>query len=187
MKIELKNAQPLFVITGAMGSGKSTIVRQLRTLGFCCVDEPAREILKEQRAIDGEGVYDKDKKLFKELMLSRSLLRYEEMKDKQTPCFFDRGIPDNVAYARLFELDDSADMRASKLYRYNTNIFLLPAWKDIYATDDERTISFEEAHNFGEAISSIYRGLGYKLIEVPFDTPSARAKFIINYVLDILS
>ncbi|MCS5709156.1 AAA family ATPase [Candidatus Berkiella cookevillensis] len=187
MKIALKNAQPLFVITGAMGGGKSTIVRQLKTLGFFCVDEPAREILKEQRAIDGAGVYDKDKRLFKELMLSRSLLRYEQMANKQIPCFFDRGIPDNVAYARLFELDDSADMKASEVYRYNTNVFLLPAWKDIYAIDDERTISFEEARDFGEAVSSIYRGLGYNLIEVPFDTPSARAKFIINRVIDILS
>lgn len=186
MGTDAKNTQPLFVITGAMGGGKSTIVRQLKTLGFSCVDEPAREILKEQRAINGDGVYDKDKKLFKELMLSRALLRYTQMQDKQFPCFFDRGIPDNIAYARLFGLDERADTKAAGLYRYNTNVFLLSGWKEIYVTDDERTISFEEANRFGETIRAIYKALGYNLIEVPFDTPASRAKFIINHVLDIL-
>lgn len=186
MNADLKSAPQSFVLTGAMGAGKSTILRQLRILGFTCVDEPAREILKEQRAINGDGVYDKDKKLFKELMLSRSLLRYSQMTDRHFPCFFDRGIPDNIAYARLFGLDDSADSKAADIYRYNTHVFWLPAWKEIYATDDERTISFEEAHKFGEDISAIYKKLGYNLIKVPFDTPSSRTKFIMNQVLDIL-
>jgi kynurenine formamidase len=37
------------------------------------VPEFARETISEQRAINGNGVYDKDSLLFKELMLSRAI------------------------------------------------------------------------------------------------------------------
>jgi predicted ATPase len=47
-----------FVVTGAPGSGKTPILRELVRLGFLGVNEPAREILAEQRAIGGDGIYD---------------------------------------------------------------------------------------------------------------------------------
>ena len=42
-----------FVITGAPGSGKTLVLRELVKVGFLGIDEPAREILAEQRAIGG--------------------------------------------------------------------------------------------------------------------------------------
>jgi hypothetical protein len=65
-----------FVVTGAPGSGKTPILRELVRLGFLGVDEPAREILAEQRAIGGNGVYDKDPQLFCDLMLERAVADY---------------------------------------------------------------------------------------------------------------
>ena len=50
---------------------KTPILRELVRLGFLGVDEPAREILAEQRAVGGNGVYDKDPQLFCDLMLER--------------------------------------------------------------------------------------------------------------------
>ena len=45
-----------FVLTGAPGSGKSTIVTVMRHLGFSCIEEPARQILAEQRSINSAGL-----------------------------------------------------------------------------------------------------------------------------------
>jgi predicted ATPase len=47
------------IITGAMGSGKSTILQLLKQDQFKVVPEPAREILAEQRSIQDEGVKEK--------------------------------------------------------------------------------------------------------------------------------
>ena len=62
------------ILTGAPGSGKSTTIKKLRELGCLCINEPAREIIAEQRSIDGQGLSEKEPKLFIELMLSRAIL-----------------------------------------------------------------------------------------------------------------
>ncbi len=85
-----------FVVTGAPGSGKTPILRELVRLGFLGVNEPAREILAEQRAIRGNGVHDKDPQLFCDLMLERAIADYQRLGGAGEPAFFDRGIPDMV-------------------------------------------------------------------------------------------
>ena len=60
--------------------------------------------------------------------------------------FFDRGIPDTLAYARLIELDDREYIElAVDKYRYSEQVFILPPWESIYHTDKERKQSFDEA------------------------------------------
>ena len=40
------------------------------------------------------------------------------------------------------------------------------------------------ADRFGEVIREVYAGLGYILVDVPRDTPQARARFIAGRVAD---
>ena len=89
-----------FVVTGAPGSGKTSILWELVRLGFLGVNEPAREILAEQRANGGNGVYDKHPQLFCDLMLERAIVDYQRLGGAGEPAFFDRGIPDMVALRR---------------------------------------------------------------------------------------
>src|SRR6185436_18055323 len=87
------------VITGPPGSGKTPIVRELVASGFTGVAEPAREVIAEQRAIGGDGVYDKNPRLFLNLMMSRAVADFRRMSGASSPSFFDRGIPDMIGYA----------------------------------------------------------------------------------------
>ena len=91
-----------FVLTGAFGSGKTALLGLLQNRGFEGITEPARQILAEQRSIDGNGLPGRDARLFVELMLSRMLAEYHRMKGSTAPPFFDRGIPDMLAYASVF-------------------------------------------------------------------------------------
>jgi predicted ATPase len=160
------------VITGAMGSGKSTLLVELCKLGFTMVPEPARIVLAEQRAAGGDGVPERSPQRFCNLMLDRMKSDYDE----HPSAFYDRGIPDLVGYAHLFGLEPPrVDDR-----RYHDRVFVLPAWREIYATDDERKMTFEMAEAFGEDVRRIYEGLGYEIVNVPKDTPDARALFIMG-------
>src|SRR5262245_54447360 len=145
-----------FILTGAFGSGKSTLLEHLRTLGFAGIEEPARPILAEQRSVDGDGVPERDARLFVELMLSRAMGDYRRMDGATAPVFFDRGIPDMLAYASLFGFDYPAGENAARKYRYARRVFFAPAWEQIYACDDERTVSFEAANHFGDAVRAVY-------------------------------
>ena len=172
-----------YVLTGAPGSGKSAIVDRLRSFGFAGLGEPARQILAEQRSFGGRGVPEKDAGLFTQLMLSRSIFEHRRMRQKKFPSFFDRGVPDVVAYADLYELNTAPARAASQAYRYNRLVFFVPSWADIYCQDDERKMTYDEACRFGRSMRRVYQDLGYDLVEVPRDTPEGRADFILTEIM----
>jgi predicted ATPase len=78
-----------FLLTGAFGSGKSTLLELLQLRGIWGIVEPARQILAEQRSIRGNGVPEKDLRLFIELMLSRMLDAYRQSGRLLGPILFD--------------------------------------------------------------------------------------------------
>lgn len=176
------NKDNYYVLTGAFGSGKSTVLALLKQRGFLCVNEPAREVLKEQRSFNGSGVPEKDPALFAELMYKLSALSYDSFKSENAPVIFDRGIPDLIAYAEIFGLDPSEYLAAAGEYRYNANVFCFNAWPDIYVNDDERRADFETSHKFGELVKKIYIQTGYNVVDVPFTDIVNRTGFITDKV-----
>lgn len=166
------------LLTGAMGAGKSTLARALEARGLPVVQEPARQILAEQRRFGGAGVPETDPKLFVELMLSRALYFHGAHRATPGPVLFDRGVPDIIAYAELFGLDTAPYRRAAQAYRYAQIAFLAPDWPEIYATDDERKMPYDEARAFGARLRDIYTELGYALVELPKAPVEARAAFV---------
>ncbi len=171
-----------YILTGAMGSGKSTVLKELKTLGMTVVDEPARQIISEQRSIHGRGLYDKDAPLFCELMLSRSIAQHNMHAQTKQPTIFDRSLADNICYMELFGLDATPAIKAAQLYQCHRQVFMLPAWQAIYTTDEDRTMSFEQAKAFGESLHRVYLQLGYDVLEVPKVAPFQRAEFILAHL-----
>ena len=171
-----------YILSGAMGAGKSAVISRLRDRGIPCVPEPAREILAEQRLIQAMGVPEKKVDLFSMLMLSRSIHNYYENSAMEKAVVFDRGIPDMIAYASLFDLDESPYVNAANEFRYNPTVFYLPAWEDIYTNDSERKMSFEDAKAFGAVVRSIYEDLGYRILEVPRLSIEERVQFLLARV-----
>ena len=171
-----------FLLTGPPGSGKSTVLRRLQAQGFGVVAEPARQVLAEQRHIDGRGSPDRDARLFVDLLTSRAVCQYREMETSKAPVFFDRGVPDGIAYGAQLNVGCEADWNAAHAYRYNDLAFFFPSWEEIYSTDAERTMSFAAAHEFGERMRDAYRELGYRILEVPRDSSKARARFVLDSV-----
>jgi predicted ATPase len=169
-----------FVITGSMGSGKSTILKLLQSSGLSVIEEPARHILAEQRSIGDEGVPEKNPKYFGQLLLSRAIYQFKQTQEFTGTVIYDRGIPDIVAYFDLFNLAYPPAQHASRLFLYESKVFVFPAWQEIYTTDDERKMSFESARDFGVNVQKIYHDYGYSLINVPYVSPDERVQFILE-------
>jgi len=171
-----------FLLTGAFGSGKSTLLEHLRMRGVPGVVEPARPILAQQRSVGGNGLPEKDPRLFVELMFSRMLDSYQHDHPSPGPVLFDRGIPDILGYAALFGFDFPPGETAARLLRYNPRVFIAPAWERIYCTDDERTLPFSLARNFGHDLRATYTRLGYSLIDLPCVSVEERGDFVLRHL-----
>src|SRR4051794_23497956 len=105
------------VLTGAMGGGKSTLLRELSNAGVRCVAEPAREILAEQRGIEADGVPDQNAERFCTRMLARALQNDHQGMNTSEVQVFDRGIPDMIAYAELGSIEATPFWAAADHYR----------------------------------------------------------------------
>ncbi|MEA2522013.1 MAG: hypothetical protein QOI81_1659 [Actinomycetota bacterium] len=172
----------LHILTGSFGVGKTTILDNIGdSVRF--IGEPAREIIAEQRAINGTD-YDPVPSLFVELLLQRSIENHEAAQAWEGPVLFDRGIPDCIAHASHMGLDLSAGTSASQAYRYNRDVLLLEPWEEIYTTDDLRTLSFEETLPFHGAIVDAYERTGYTLVPVPRGTVEERTAFVRDFIAD---
>jgi predicted ATPase len=170
-------ASNLFILTGAPGSGKTSILGRLGN-EFRCVDEPAREILAEQRATGGSGTWDQDASLFVRLLLQRSIEKYAMARRSGETVIFDRGIPDYIVYAVRAGADPTSCLEAVDAYRYRPQVFFLEPWSDIYQTDEERIMSFDDTVSFGNTLRDVYERSGYTLVDVPGNSIADRATFV---------
>jgi predicted ATPase len=163
----------MHVLTGAPGTGKTALMRALGD-DVVTVDEPAREILAEQRAA---GISETEPADFVALLLERSIEKYRfHLGDTLT--VFDRGLPDCVAYAKVSDVDPIDAQQAALRYRHADPVLILPPWEEIYTTDDERTMGFDLVGPFHEQLVEAYEAAGYDLVEVPKDRVEARVAFV---------
>jgi predicted ATPase len=131
----------------------------------------------------GEALPWKNKELYKEMMRERSIEGYRVISNNTAITFFDRGILDTLCYARLInsEITESMDHDA-KHYRYNEKVFILPPWREIYETDNERKQDWEESVRTFEMMKDTYQKYSYELIEVPKISIEKRAGFVETHI-----
>ncbi|MBO6828960.1 ATP-binding protein [Allomuricauda sp.] len=176
------------VITGAPGTGKTSIVNGLEQRGFHCFHEIIRDMTSKAKQegqsehhISNPLVFVDDALQFNKDLLEGRASHYRQSKHINAPIsFFDRGIPDVLAYMDFFDqaYDDYFISHAEN-HRYDS-VFIVPPWKEIYVSDNERLETFEEAENIHHSLLKIYTQFGYNPIEVPKDDVLNRIDFILE-------
>lgn len=124
-----------------------------------------------------------DSKQFNQQLLDARKQQFDDaVKQEQAVIFYDRGMPDVLAYMDYFEQAFSSDfLHACKTNRYDS-VFLLPPWEDIYVQDNERLETYPQATEIHEHLFKTYSGLGYAVMEVPFGTVAERISYILNHL-----
>ncbi|MDR1114567.1 MAG: hypothetical protein LBL33_00140 [Tannerella sp.] len=59
------------------------------------------------------------------------------------------------------------------------NTFFFKGWEEIYTTDSERKMPYQQANEFGERMIEIYE---YNIIEVPLVSGEKHTVFILNKI-----
>ncbi len=170
-----------FVITGGLGTGKTTLISALSD-AISTVAEPARELIAEHRLATGEITLDKRPEEFVQRLIERSIEKYDSVRDGSV-AVFDRGLPDCVAYARVSGVDAGEAFAAASEYRYENPVFVTAPWAEIYETDDMRRATFAQAQSFYAEVVAAYESLDYEMVQVPQVSPVERAAFIEGQIL----
>ena len=155
------------MITGGPGTGKSTIINELIKRGYTCLEEISRQVILDAKKNGIDQLFLTNPLLFSELLLKGRYHQYLESKKLKTDIvFFDRGIPDVLAY-----MDFIGD-------KYPES-FIDTCKASIY---DERYEDFDQAVKIHKHLINTYQSYNYRLIDVPFDTVEKRTDFILNIV-----
>lgn len=171
------------VITGGPGTGKTSIINELKRLGHVCLDEISREITLKARQDGIDQLFLTQPLLFSELLLEGREEQYAQANTLSKDfVFLDRGIPDVVAY-----MDYIGDTYPKKFVTSCKNhvydmAFILEPWQEIFVSDSERYENFDQAVKIHHHLLNTYERFNYTLMDVPFDTIENRAQFILNVV-----
>ncbi len=165
------------VITGAPCSGKTTVIRRLEQSGFRVVHEVARSIIDREmaRGLSLEQI-KADSDRFERAILQEKLAIESHLPEDET-VFFDRGIPDSIAYFQLEGLDPAAPIAAGRIRRYRRVWFFerLQCEPDRIRNEDETT-----AERIDALLSDAYRRLGYRITKSPVRPVSERLEMILH-------
>ncbi len=178
------------VITGGPGTGKTSIINALKQKDYYCFEEIIRSLTLAAKKESNTSTHISNPIAFVEdpMLFNTNLLNGRIDQFKQAPStekkinFFDRGIPDVLAYMTFFNQQfDEVFEKACRINRYN-HVFLLPPWKAIYKSDNERLETFEESVKIHDQLILTYNYFGYNSIEVPFGTIEERTNYILNTI-----
>ncbi len=175
-------------MTGAPGTGKTSVINRLEKHGFYCLHEVIRDMTLEAKekgdlnpSASNPIAAVSDPMLFNYNILTNRVRQFEKASEiKESFTFFDRAIPDVLAYMDFFNQKYGNDFINACTTNIYDKVFLLPPWKEIYISDNARFESFEEATQLHEYLSQTYQRFGYDLVEVPFGTIKERMDFILN-------
>lgn len=169
------------VITGGPGTGKSSIVDELKKRGQICFDEISRQVTLEARKKGIEQLFLTEPLLFSELLLEGRLKQfYDADQYEGSTIFLDRGLPDVLAYMDYFGTNYQIDfVETCQINRYD-QIFILAPWQDIFVSDSVRYENFEQSELIHKHLLNSYKNFGYNLIDVPFESIEKRADFILD-------
>lgn len=170
-------------LIGGPGTGKTTLINALKTRGYSCMEEISRQITLEAQKKGIAQLFLEDPLMFSEqLLLGRQKQFLEADSLPQEVVFFDRGLPDVVAYLDYLKSSypDSFKTICSQ-HKYDI-VFILKPWKAIYEQDNERYETFEQALILHDFLVKTYSKYGYSIIDTPFGTVEERLSFIINHL-----
>ena len=172
--------QNFYVITGASGAGKSTLLAALSDLGYSTVEEAALAIVREQKELNGSILPWVDRPAFMEEVLARNIRSHQKAQSAQAPVFFDRGIPECLAWLQQSGLAlEPHHLAAPAQYRYAPTVFVAEPCPEVYVRNAERQASFERAARSYEPTVAAYVEAGYTTCVIPKVSVPERVEFVL--------
>ncbi|MFH1894312.1 MAG: ATP-binding protein [Patescibacteria group bacterium] len=174
-----ESKQKWYVITGGPSSGKTTILKELGKIGYITYPETSRSLIDKEKA-HGETLKEirGDEAKFQRKVLEMKV-QAEKRAPKNKIIFFDRAIPDSIAYYQVCGLDGKEVLKFCKRKIYKKVFFLeqLPVKKDYARTENNKTV-----RKLNQFLKEAYKKLGYNVVDIPVTPVEKRVALILKEV-----
>lgn len=169
-----------YVITGGPSSGKSTVIRALKDMGYKTTTELARHYIDLQR-MNGRTTQEirMNQRQFQHKVLNLQV-ELERRLNPNEEIFFDRALPDEVAYYEYFKLEPDEKLVEYLKNAHYKKIFimdLLPLDSD-YARTEDRQAQID----LHKLIIGVYEKRGEPIVFVPVLPVKERVQFVLDHL-----
>lgn len=174
------------VLTGAPGSGKTTLIDALRDLGEQTVPEAAIDVI--QALVRELGLAEQDEwrrgdPLGFQQRIYRHQTELEAVLDPSRRSFLDRGTLDGLAYLTMFNTQAPESFKVElAAHHYDHIFFIEPLVLDELDLRQAsgRNDSEEEAAKLVELLQAVYRDNGYRIHRIPPLPIAERIQFVLD-------
>jgi predicted ATPase len=169
------------LITGGPGTGKTSLVNELKNNEYLCSEEIVRDLTINKRDEGVDQYFLTDPLGFSIKLFNLRLKEYNKSFNSNL-IIYDRGPIDVLAYLNFKSIEIPKDLiNDSKKINYEYS-FILNPWRDIYTQDSVRYESYEECVLIHEFLIKEYEKFKIKLIVVPNGTIIERVRFIKKFI-----
>jgi len=167
------------VITGAPGSGKSTLIKVLSEMGYQTFTEVSRSLI-EKGMVAPIRQPEPNPGRFLGRVVSQRIDQHWAWNGSQL-AFYDRGLPDSLAYLKYMKKEVPGWLTdIIKEHPYHHKVVFLPPWKKIFRQDHVRKEPFEETLLLHQLLREVYSALDYQIFELPECPVQERAELLLS-------
>ena len=151
----------------------------IEKLGYRVIPEAARVLIDEELA-KGKTIEEirKDERGFQRKVLAMKI-KIENELSKDEIIFFDRAVPDSVAYYQISGLDPEEALSVCQRGQYS-KVFLMEQLP--FEKDDARTENPEAVKKLNQLLKETYEKLGCEVVFVPAVSIEERVEFIKGHI-----
>ncbi|WP_435263078.1 AAA family ATPase [Tenacibaculum sp. nBUS_03] len=173
------NLPKKYIITGAPGTGKTTLINLLKDT-VPCMDEVSRRVIIDEQKNNKNGMPWGDIHRFTNLVFK---LTTKELLNPSTQ-ICDRSLLDLEAYLTLANKPIPTYLRDFPYKEtYHTTVFFAPTWFEIYCKDSQRLQEFDYCLKLEKLLIQQYTKKGFEIIMLPKTSLLKRKKIIIDSIL----
>ncbi|MEK6889869.1 MAG: ATP-binding protein [Nanoarchaeota archaeon] len=173
------------VIDGGPGTGKTSIIKELKKRGYNVAPEAARIVFHRKKYRDNPSMSKARLKEIQKAIWNLSIQEYRSaLKTRKNHIlFFDRGVFSGLSYIILGKMQIPKTMlEQANLVLYDYVFIPSPLPKRLYINDTIRRESYDKSTQIHKKIIQSYKKFGYKPIVVPFGTVKQRTDFIMKRI-----
>lgn len=170
-----------YLVIGGPGTGKTTLIKTLKDLGYPIFEEAARLTITKNLRKKNNILPWTDRDAFDQQIMELMLDDYRKASQFEIS-FFDGGLLDIIAWRKYLKKGTNKFDHFLNSYPYEKIAFSPTPWEELYYSDKIRPMDFQSARRINSSIIKYYRSIDFTVHKLAKQTPIQRARKVLRVI-----